>query len=120
MARPRKVEEGLTENFSFRLTKTEARPLRDNIALSGVGPTEYLRDYVLKNRTTVIARPQASLEKKRMQFLFNKSSNNLNQIAHVLNTARVSGKLNDAIFEDTLTSLTNIAKYLRVALNHVD
>jgi hypothetical protein len=120
MARPTKNEERLTEPFSFRLTKTEAQPLRDKIAQSGVSQTDFLRDYVLKNRTTVIARPKASLEKTRMQFVFNKAGNNLNQLAHVLNRANLAGKMNDATCKQALATLEQISQYLRAALNHVD
>lgn len=120
MARPKKSEQGLTEAFAFRLSASEADVLRSKIAKSNMQSAEFLRDCVLTNRTTVIARPLATLEKTRMQFLFNKTSNNMNQIAHVLNSANVSGKLSDAHYQETLLSLANIAKYLKSALNHVD
>lgn len=81
---------------------------------------EFMRDCVLTNRTTVIARPQASLEKTRMQFLFNKTSNNMNQIAHLMNSANVAGNLTDAHYQEALASLAHISKYLKSALNHVD
>lgn len=120
MARPKKNEEGLTEPFSFRLTKTEAQPLRAKIAQAGVNPAEFLRDYVLKNRTTVVARPKASLEKTRMQYVFNKAGNNLNQLAHVLNRANLSGKMTDSACKQALATLERISQYMRAALNHVD
>jgi hypothetical protein len=120
MARPKKSEEGLTEPFAFRLSASEALVLRSKIAQSNMKPAEFLRDCVLTNRTTVLARPQATLEKTRMQFLFNKTSNNMNQIAHVLNSANVAGKLSDAHYQETLASLANISKYLKSALSHVD
>jgi len=120
MSRPKKSEEGLTEPFAFRLSASEAHALRSKIVQSNMKPAEFLRDCVLTNRTIVLARPQVTLEKTRMQFLFNKTSNNMNQIAHVLNSANVAGKLSDAHYQETLNCLANIAKYLKMALNHVD
>jgi hypothetical protein len=120
MARPKKSEEGLTEPFMFRLSKSEANVLRSKVAQSNMKPAEFLRDCVLTNRTTVIARPQATFEKTRMQFLFNKTSNNMNQIAHVLNSANVARKLSDAHYKEALANLANISKYLRSALHYVD
>jgi hypothetical protein len=120
MVRPTKHKERLTEPFSFRLTEAEAQPMREKIKQSGLSATEFLRDYVLKNRITVIAKPKASLEKKRMQFVFNKAGNNLNQIAHVLNRANVTGKMNDATCKQALAAVEQISQYLRAALNHVD
>src|SRR5471032_1338149 len=61
-----------------------------------------------------------ALERTRMQFLFNKTSNNMNQIAHVMNSANVAGKLTDAHYQEALTSLVKISQYLKSALNHVD
>jgi hypothetical protein len=120
MARPKKTEEGLTEPFMFRLSQSEALVLRSKVAQSNMKPAEFLRDCVLTNRTTVIARPQATLEKTRMQFLFNKTSNNMNQIAHVMHSANVAGKITDAHYKEALASLATISSYLKAALHHVD
>ena len=120
MARPNKTSEPLTEPFSFRTGKTVADALRAKIEASGLSKGEFFRDVALSNKTVVMARPAASLEKKRMQFLFNKASNNLNQIAYVLNSSNAAGKVSDPLCKDTLLALEDIAKYLKVALNHVD
>lgn len=120
MARPTKTKEALTEPYSFRLSKTESDFLQDKINRANMKPSEFLRDCVLKNETVVVARPSASLEKKRMQFLFNKTSNNMNQIAHVLNGSIVAGKLSPALCKEAIDNLEEIAKYLRAGLHHVD
>lgn len=123
MARPRTSEEPLTEPFSFRLSVSEARELRARIEASGYRTaSEFLRDYVIKNQVTIVARPNTkpSVEKTRMQFVFNKAGNNLNQIAHVLNTANLSHRLTDSLFRDGTQGLADIAKFLKAALNHVD
>lgn len=120
MARPTKTKEPLTEPYSFRLSKSESDFLRDKVTRANMKPSEFLRDCVLKNETIVIAKPAASLEKKRMQFLFNKTSNNMNQIAHVLNSANASGILSSPLCREAIADLEVIAKYLRSALHHVD
>lgn len=121
MARPKKEKaEALSEPFMFRLSLSEAHILRDKVARSGMKSGQFVRECVLANRTTIIAPPVASLDKKRMQFLFNKTSNNMNQIAHVLNSANTSGRLSESLCKDSLRALEEIAKYLKVALNHVD
>ncbi|MBV8635075.1 MAG: plasmid mobilization relaxosome protein MobC [Burkholderiaceae bacterium] len=120
MGRPSKYKELLSDSYSFKLTKSEAAPLNEKIALSGMRRADFLRDVVLKNKTLVVAKPAASLEKRRMQFLFNKTSNNMNQIAHVLNGASLAGKLSSPLCESAIAQLEAIAKYLRAALHHVD
>lgn len=120
MARPMKTKEGLTLPFSFRTGATVGAALLAKIEQSGLSKAEFFRDVALNNKTVVVARPNASLDKKRMQFLFNKTSNNMNQIAHVLNSANTSGRLSESLCKDSLRALEEIAKYLKVALNHVD
>ncbi len=114
-------EKRLSKPYSFRLPDHEAKELDDKIEASGLTSTsEFIRDYVLKNRVSVIAKPKASLEKKRMEFVFNKAGNNLNQIAHVLNTANITNRLTDQLFKQATQGLDDIARYLKAALDHVD
>lgn len=120
MARPTKSKDHLTHLFAFRLDDAESAVLMDKINRSNMKKSDFLRDCVLKNQTVVVAKPTASLEKKRMQFLFNKTSNNMNQIAHVLNGANAAGKLSAPLCREALADLEAIAKYLRSALHHVD
>jgi hypothetical protein len=120
MARPRKYQEKLDVSITVRLTTAEGAELRAKAAEANMSPAEYIRDYVMKEKTVVIARPKASLEKKRMQFLFNKTSNNMNQIAHVLNGAKLAGILKPSLCMDAVGRLEAIGKYLKSALNHVD
>lgn len=82
MARPQKEEkEKLEKVASFRLTQADYDAYQNKFRASGLTQSEFFRDCVLGNRTQVVARPSASLEKKRMLFLVNKISNNINQMA---------------------------------------
>lgn len=121
MARRTAGDKRLSKTYSFRLPDNEAEEFDKKIADSGVDSTsEFIRGYVLKNKVTVIAKPKASLEKKRMQFVFNKAGNNLNQIAYILNSANVTHRLTDPLFRQAVQGLEDIAKYLKAALDHVD
>jgi hypothetical protein len=121
MGRRTTGDKPLSKPYSFRLSDAEAKELDGKIAASGLRSTsEFIRDYVLKNRVTVVAQPKVSLEKKRMQFVFNKAGNNLNQIAHILNSANLTHRLTDSLFRQAVQGLEDIAKYLRAALDHVD
>jgi len=55
-----------------------------------------------------------------MQFVINKAGNNLNQIAHLLNTANKTQRLTDQLFQQATAGLQEIAKYMKAALDHVD
>lgn len=120
MPRKAKGDTPLSKPYSFRLPREESADLDSRIAASGLSDSVFLRDYVLKNKPTVIARPKTSFEKQRMQFVFNKASNNLNQIAHVLNTANVTHRLTDQLFREAVQALHDITTYFKAALDHVD
>jgi hypothetical protein len=113
-------DQKLSKAYSFRLPEDQAAELNAKIAESGLDASVFLRDFVLKNKTTVIAKPKASLEKRRMQFVINKAGNNLNQIAHLLNTANKTQRLTDQLFQQATAGLQEIAKYMKAALDHVD
>lgn len=120
MARKPKGETSLTKLYGFRLPPDEAADLDAKIAAFGGTASEFLREFVLKSRTTVVAIPKASLEKKRMQFVFNRAGNNLDRIAQVLNAANLTHRLTDQLFRQTVRNLEDIAMYLKAALDHVD
>ncbi|MGJ7915540.1 plasmid mobilization protein [Massilia sp. LXY-6] len=120
MARKPKGESPLTKPYGFRLPQDEAEDLDARIAAFGGSASEFLRDFVLKSRTIVIAKPKASPEKKRVQFVFNKVGRNLNQIAHVLNAANLTNRLTDQLFRQAVQGLEDIAMYLKAALDHAD
>jgi hypothetical protein len=44
----------------------------------------------------------------------------MNQIAHVMHSANVAGKITDTHYKEALASLAAISKYLKAALHHVD
>lgn len=120
MGKPRKGNEELTEVISFRLPKTMAGALKAKIEAAGLTRSEFVRDYVLAERTQIVARPKTSLDKQRLLYLFNKTGNNINQLAHRANGDRLGGKTNEATYRAILTQLDAIAAYMKASLDHVD
>jgi hypothetical protein len=120
MPRKPKGDKPLSKPYSFRLPRDQAVDLDERITVSGLTESEFLRDYVLKNRTAVVAKPKVSLEKRRLQFVFNKTSNNLNEIAHVLAIANQTRRLTDQLLMQAVQGLQDVAHYLKAALDHVD
>jgi hypothetical protein len=52
--------------------------------------------------------------------VFNKTSNNLNQIAHRANAEHVRGELSEATYAQLLDQLQMISRYLKATLGKVD
>lgn len=117
MARPTKSEdEKMGPPISFRVPMADHRAYIAKLEKSGLTKTEFFREYVLQNRTQVVARAPKSTDTGRVLFLVNKASNNLNQLAHTANTAHLAGTLDDTTFAAILAGLEAIGDELKAGI----
>lgn len=110
----------LARAVSFRLTNIDYAAYQKKVEASGLSPSAFFRDCVLKNKTQVIAKTKASEDKQHLIYLFNKASNNLNQLAYKSNSAHLSGKVSDDTYSEILLELQHISRYMKSVLNDVD
>lgn len=115
-----KADRALGKPVSTRLTDEQWRVFVDKVQRSGLSPSEFLRDCILTNRTQVVARPRSTVERQRIMYVINKTGNNLNQLAHVANSARVSGRLSEPTFAALVDELEMITQLLKAHLHRVD
>lgn len=120
MARPKKADGGLKKTVAFRLTEDDHAAYKAKFEASGLSQSEFFRRYVLTNATTVIARPKASAEKDRMVYLFNKASNNLNQLAYRANSDHLAGTLDEKTYVAILDRLQQIANVMKASIKNAD
>lgn len=120
MARPRKHGDGLSKPVSFRLSEADFLAYQEKVRASGLSASDFFRECVLTNRTQVIAKPKPSADHRRMLYLMNKASNNINQLAHRANTDNVAGKLSEATYGAILDNLELMSRYLKAMVGHVD
>ena len=112
--------EKLTRPVSFRLTAADHAAYLAKASAAGVKPSEFFRDAVLTNRTQVVARVQPSSDKRRLIYLFNKASNNLNQLAHTANAAELAGTVTPATYAGILAELQMLADLMKKAIRDAD
>ncbi len=120
---PRKTttaREKLTRPVSFRLTEADHEAYTKKVEASGLKPSDFFRDCVLTNKTQVIARTPASEDKRRLIYLFNKASNNLNQLAHRANAARLAGHVSEDVYTGILGELTQLSHAMKAAIKDAD
>lgn len=110
----------LTRPVAFRLTEADHAAYLEKVAASGMKPSEFFRECVLQNRTQVVARVPASSDKRRLLYLFNKTSNNMNQLAHAANAAELAGTATSATYVGILAELQAIADAMREAVENAD
>jgi Bacterial mobilisation protein (MobC) len=111
---------GLGKPIAFRLSEADRAAYLEKVAASGLSQSEFFRRAVLTNRTQIIARPKASVDRRRLLYVFNKTSNNLNQIAHRANSEHVRGLLSETTYAQLLDQLQMISRYLKTTLGKVD
>ena len=108
--------EKLTRSVSFRLTAADHAAYLAKVEASGLKPSEFFRECVLQNRTQIVARPKASPERGRLLYLFNKASNNINQLAHRANADHLAGVISEDTYTRILADLHGLAHYMKAAI----
>lgn len=110
-----------TKYVGFRLKIEEYEKFAAKAELANMHLTEYLRIAILENQSVVVAKqPKASADKRALQYLFNKTSNNMNQLAHMANSKNKGGVLNDKTFDRILAALIVIRDQLKGGMARVD
>lgn len=104
---------------SIRFTDEEYQPYEKLMNELGIGKTEFFRALIL-SRFDKIEIPEKKVKPtpdfKKCLFFFNKSSNNLNQIAHRLNKENLNGIITDSMVKKCLFELIAIREILQGAL----
>lgn len=115
MARPKNDRPKLAKIVSARLTDEQNADFLKRLELSGLTESEYIRRAILGDETTIIAAPVQTEADRRQLFIISKASNNLNQLAHVMNYARVKGDIDRDLCIELLTKLDLISRYLKAS-----
>lgn len=112
--------EQLEKVISLRLTPSDHALWLSKVEASGQTRSEFFRSCVLANKTSVIAKKAASVDKLRLIWFFNKASNNLNQLAWSAHQTRKRGLLDGRAFEQVLRHLSTISELMQKGVNDVD
>jgi len=112
--------EQLEKVVSLRLTPTDHALWLSKVEASGQTRSEFFRSCVLGNKTEVIAKTKASADKLRLIWYFNKSSNNLNQLAWSAHQTRKRGLLDARAFEQVIGHLNTISELMKKGVADVD
>ncbi|BBN52744.1 hypothetical protein TRE132_08690 [Pseudomonas chlororaphis subsp. aurantiaca] len=112
--------EQLEKVVSLRLTASDHALWLSKVEASGQTRSEFFRSCVLANRTEVIAKTPASVDKLRLIWYFNKASNNLNQLAWSAHQTRKRGLLDDRAFQHVIWQLNAISELMQKGINDAD
>ena len=110
----------LTRRIAFRVNEADWSAYRDKVQASGLTPSEFFRRCVLTNETQIVVRQRASSDRRQLLYAVNKIGNNLNQLAHAANAARVAGTVSELTYLAVLDHLRWIGQFLKGLLDRVD
>jgi hypothetical protein len=116
--RPAK-ESKFDKPIAFRLARADRAAFLEKVRESGLTQAAFFRECVLTNRTRIVARQPPSVDRKRVTLVVNKAGNNLNQIAHVLNAARLDSSASESTYLAALDALESIELLLKAHLQNV-
>lgn len=106
-------KEPLTRNFAFRLTEADGAIWDEKIASSGLSTSGFIREAVIHNKSQVVSAPPPNPELVRQNYLLAAISNNLNQIAHRLNSDNLVGLVTPAVYAAVLDELELISSKIK-------
>ncbi|ABI60792.1 plasmid mobilization protein [Nitrosomonas eutropha] len=82
-----------TAVVSFRIGNEAYNRLIESSDRAGVSTREWLEEAILNNRTRIVERSKPNADLRSLVTQVNRMGNNLNQVAHTLNSAQLAGKL---------------------------
>lgn len=107
-----------TAVVSFRIGNEAYDRLTESSARAGVSTREWLEQAILNNRTRIVERPKPSADLLSLATQINRMGNNLNQVAHTLNSAQVAGKLTRDECLDAVKKLDHIRALLNETISY--
>lgn len=112
----KRINSRLTEK---ELALFEARRIKANLSQS-----DFIRMATLNDNLIIVAKDppkeKPSIDKQRMLYLYNKTSNNLNQLAHRLNSDNKKGSVTESTYSSILNELLMIRLLLNEGINRAD
>ena len=104
---------------SFRLRKEAHDRLYENAAKAGLSTRDWLEQAILENKTTIIERKKPNTDVLALVFQVNKAGNNINQIAHHLNTAAKQSTISKDQYDEAIDKIDHLRILLNEAVRYV-
>lgn len=110
--------QGQVKRTSFRLRQDSYDMLVSNAEKAGVSTREWLEEAILNNRTRIVQRAKPSADLRTLATQVNRMGNNLNQVAHTLNSAQLAGLLSRDECLDAIERLDHIRALLNETITY--
>lgn len=104
------------QHITLRLTEEEFLPYAQKIKELGLNKSEFFRYVLLNNFSTEMKEKEKDEAYKYLIFYYNKTSNNINQIAKTLNTEALKGQLDNQVLIRAYNKLSAIYESLNFGI----
>ena len=105
--------ENRSKKITIKLTHSEFERFKESLKVSGLTESSYFRQLLVgKDDVEVSKGEEVPLVDRKLVFLFNKISNNINQLAKNSNRAHLTGLINTTHYKLLLNRLINIEDLL--------
>ncbi|WP_332459570.1 plasmid mobilization protein [Aeromonas salmonicida] len=105
---------------AFRLSSSDFHVFETKLASSNMKKSEFFREVFINSNVNLTVKAAPSKDHSALLFLYNKSSNNLNQLAHQVNIAHLSGAVNRAQYLKYINTLIEIRELMLAGISHVN
>ncbi|MDM1708935.1 hypothetical protein [Thiopseudomonas alkaliphila] len=105
----------LGQHIRQRLGEVVAAPVQPTVSLENIERAAAAAAQIKKAKKI-----KSSDEKQRLIYLFNKTSNNVNQLAHRANLDYNTGTISEATYSNILNQLELMARYMKAVIKDVD
>lgn len=103
---------------SIRLTDDEIQPFLELIKSTKLSKTEIFKKILLSKSNNVSVKKNDKDNYKKLLFLFNKASNNINQLARTINISNKAGSLSEKNFIKLNNNLIKLNTLFKSGLNN--
>lgn len=109
-----------THVLHFRLTENDFAEFDQKLKQTGMSKSEFFREVFLNSKVTFNVKPVKPFEYHRLVFIYNKAGNNLNQLAHKINSDHRRGIISEMLHLKWLNKLAAIESLLLAGIANAD
>ena len=115
------VQELKNKHIIFRVTEEEHKAFTIKVKKTNTTASDLLRERVLNDNLIIVAKPaKQSKDRKQLIYLYNKASNNLNQLAYIANSHNKAGTLTEKQHQSILANLITYRNLFKSGMDDVD
>ncbi|WGO82249.1 plasmid mobilization protein [Arsenophonus apicola] len=105
---------------AFRLSQEDFSHFEEKLLLSQMTKSAFFREVFLQANVNLTVQSLPSKDLGHLTFLYNKASNNLNQIAHQVNIAHLNQKVSERLYRQVNNGLIDIRELLLSGVRDVN